>query len=124
MTTYFKPFEDMYALMSSWFCNIYNAPFLITTYHVNKKISHFLFQVWLPFIFGSIALSLFLIFTPVIQSPSIEHVYQVVFLFCGFLCYWLQANLNGHATCFDTITCYCQLLFNISPSEDPEEQKN
>ncbi|XP_006530115.1 solute carrier family 7 member 12 isoform X1 [Mus musculus] len=82
------------------------------------------YKVWLPFIFGSIALSLFLIFTPVIQSPSIEHVYQVVFLFCGFLCYWLQANLNGHATCFDTITCYCQLLFNISPSEDPEEQKN
>ncbi|XP_029331490.1 solute carrier family 7 member 13-like isoform X2 [Mus caroli] len=79
------------------------------------------YKVWLPFIFGSMALSLFLIFAPIIQSPNIEHVYQVVFLFCGFLCYWLQANLNGHAICFDTITCYCQLLFNISPSEDLEK---
>ncbi|XP_031232136.1 solute carrier family 7 member 13-like [Mastomys coucha] len=79
------------------------------------------YKVWLPCIFGSIALSLFVIFAPVIQSPNIEHVYQVMFLFCGLLCYWLQAKLNGHAVCFDTITCYCQLLFNVSPSENPEK---
>ncbi|XP_052574288.1 solute carrier family 7 member 13-like [Peromyscus californicus insignis] len=79
------------------------------------------YKVWLPVIFGSIASSVFLIFMPVIQSPNIEHVYQVVFLFCGFLCYWLQAHLNGHAVCFDTITCYCQLFFNVSPSEDQDK---
>ncbi|XP_059111647.1 solute carrier family 7 member 13-like [Peromyscus eremicus] len=79
------------------------------------------YKVWLPLIFGSIASSLFLIFMPVIQSPNMEHVYQVVFLFCGFLCYWLQAHLHRHAVCFDTITCYCQLLFNVSPSEDQDK---
>ncbi|XP_076419930.1 solute carrier family 7 member 12-like isoform X2 [Peromyscus maniculatus bairdii] len=79
------------------------------------------YKVWLPLIFGSIASSVFLIFLPVIQSPNIEHVYQVVFLFCGFLCYWLQAHFNGHAVCFDTITCYWQLLFNVSPSEDQDK---
>ncbi|XP_052034758.1 solute carrier family 7 member 13-like [Apodemus sylvaticus] len=79
------------------------------------------YKVWLPFIYGFLASSLFLIFTPVIQAPNIEHVYQVVFLFCGLLCYWIQANFKGHTACFDTITCYCQLLFNVSPSEDPEK---
>nr|XP_021515922.1 LOW QUALITY PROTEIN: solute carrier family 7 member 13-like [Meriones unguiculatus] len=79
------------------------------------------YKVWLPFIFGSMACSVFLIFTPVIRSPSVEHVYQVAFLGCGLLCYWLQAHLNRHATCFDKITCYCQLLFNVSPSEDQDK---
>ncbi|XP_076419928.1 solute carrier family 7 member 12-like isoform X1 [Peromyscus maniculatus bairdii] len=79
------------------------------------------YKVWLPLIFGSIASSVFLIFMPVIQSPNIEHVFQVVFLFCGFLCYWLQAHLHRHAVWFDTITCYCQLLFNASPSEDQDK---
>ncbi|XP_052574270.1 solute carrier family 7 member 13-like [Peromyscus californicus insignis] len=79
------------------------------------------YKVWLPLIFGSIASSVFLIFMPVIQSPNMEHVYQVVFLFCALLCYWLQAHLNRHAVCFDTIICYCQLLFNVSPSEDQDK---
>ncbi|XP_005361903.1 solute carrier family 7 member 13-like [Microtus ochrogaster] len=82
------------------------------------------YKVWLPFIFGSIALSVFLIFTPMIQSPNIEHVYQVVFLFCGLLCYWLQTHLKRYDVCFDKITCYWQLFFNVSPSENQDKLIN
>ncbi|XP_060242138.1 solute carrier family 7 member 13-like [Meriones unguiculatus] len=77
--------------------------------------------VWRPFVFGSIVSSVRLIFTPVIRSPSVERVYQVAFLGCGLLCYWLPAHLHRHAACFDTITCHCQLLFNVSPSEDQDK---
>ncbi|KAL1775565.1 solute carrier family 7 member 13-like [Sigmodon hispidus] len=79
------------------------------------------YKVWLPFVFGTIALAVLLIFIPVIQSPNIEHVYQVVFLLCGLLCYWLQTHINRHTGgVFDMITCYWQLLFNVSPSEDQD----
>ncbi|OBS69745.1 hypothetical protein A6R68_01715, partial [Neotoma lepida] len=33
------------------------------------------YKVWLPFVFGNITFSVFLIFIPVILSPNIEHVY-------------------------------------------------
>ncbi|XP_028621221.1 solute carrier family 7 member 13-like [Grammomys surdaster] len=109
-----------YIGIGAWFTNLLHMIALLKLRYQNPDLPR-PYKVWLPFIFGSIASSLFLIFTPVIQSPSIEHVYQVGFLFCGLLCYWFQANLNRHAVCFDKITCYCQLLFNVSPSEDPEK---
>ncbi|XP_030695129.1 solute carrier family 7 member 12-like [Globicephala melas] len=79
------------------------------------------YKVPLPFIFGCIAISLFLILTPLIQSPKIEHVYGLIFMFSGLLCYWIHVHLNQHSVCFVKITCYLQLLFNVSPPEDHDE---
>ncbi|XP_052034757.1 solute carrier family 7 member 13-like [Apodemus sylvaticus] len=109
-----------YVSLGAWCINLLQLIALLKLRYQKPNLPR-PYKVWLPFIFGSIATSLFLIFTPVIQAPNIEHVYQVVFLFCGLLCYWIQANFKGRAACFDTITCYCQLLFNVSPSEGPEK---
>ncbi|XP_036685703.1 solute carrier family 7 member 13-like isoform X2 [Balaenoptera musculus] len=79
------------------------------------------YKVPLPFIFGCIAISLFLILTPLIQAPKIEHVYGLIFMFSGLLCYWIQVHLNQHSVCSVKITCYLQLLFNVSPPEDHDE---
>ncbi|EDL05147.1 mCG61881, partial [Mus musculus] len=79
------------------------------------------YKVCLPFIFGTLALSSFLILTPLIQSPKIENIYQVIFLFSGLLVYWLQAYLYQHSDNFKTITCYLQLLFNVSPSDKQDK---
>ena len=81
----------------------------------------FNFQVPLPFIFGSIAISLFLILTPLIKTPKMEHVYGLIFIFSGLLCYWIHVHLNQHSVCFVKVTCYLQLLFNVSPPEDHNE---
>lgn len=78
----------------------------------------FNFQVPLPFIFGSIAISLFLILTPLIKTPKMEHVYGLIFIISGLLCYWIQVHLNQHSVYFVKVTCYLQLLFNVSPPED------
>ncbi|XP_003479946.2 solute carrier family 7 member 12-like [Cavia porcellus] len=78
------------------------------------------YKVWLPLIFASLASSLFLIFMPIIQSPKMEHVYQVIFVLCGLLYYWFHVHLNQHSVGSETITCYLQLLFNVSPSGDHE----
>lgn len=109
-----------YVGLGAWCLNLLHMIGLLKLRYQNPDLPR-PYKVWLPFVFGSIASSLFLIFTPVIQSPNIEHVYQAVFLFCGLLCYWLQAYLNRHAVCLNRITCYWQLLFNICPSEEPEK---
>ncbi|NP_001011948.1 solute carrier family 7 (cationic amino acid transporter, y+ system), member 12 [Rattus norvegicus] len=109
-----------YVGLGTWCLNLLNMIGLLKLRYQNPDLPR-PYKVRLPFVFGSIASSLFLILTPVIQSPSTEHVYQVVFLFCGLLCYWLQAYLNRHGVCFNRITCYWQLLFNVSPSEHPEK---
>ncbi|XP_063138934.1 solute carrier family 7 member 12-like isoform X2 [Rattus norvegicus] len=109
-----------YVGLGAWCLNLPNMIGLLKLRYQNPDLPR-PYKVRLLFLFGSIASSLFLILTPVIQSPSTEHVYQVVFLFCGLLCYWLQAYLNRHGVCFNRITCYWQLLFNVSPSEHPEK---
>ncbi|XP_026920101.1 solute carrier family 7 member 13-like isoform X2 [Acinonyx jubatus] len=78
-------------------------------------------KVRLPFIFGSIAISLFLILTPMIHSPKVEYIYGFIFIFSGLLGYRLHVHLNQRSVCFDKITCYLQLLFNVSPPEDQDE---
>uniref|UniRef100_A0A8C0A9P7 Solute carrier family 7 member 13 n=1 Tax=Bos mutus grunniens TaxID=30521 RepID=A0A8C0A9P7_BOSMU len=79
------------------------------------------YKVPLPFIFGSIAISLFLILTPLIKTPKMEHVYGLIFIFSGLLCYWIHVHLNQHSVSFVKVTCYLQLLFNVSPPEDHNE---
>ncbi|ERE84190.1 solute carrier family 7 member 13-like protein [Cricetulus griseus] len=106
-----------YVGLGAWCINFLNMIGLLKMRYQKPNLPR-PYKVWLPFVFGTIVLSVFIIFIPVILSPNIEHVYQVVFLFCGLLCYWLQAHFNRHAVCFDTITCYWQLFFNVSPSED------
>ncbi|CAD7688340.1 unnamed protein product [Nyctereutes procyonoides] len=78
------------------------------------------YKVRLPFVFGSIAVSLFLILTPMIQSPKVEYIYGFIFIFSGLLCYWFHVHLNRHV-CFDKIICYLQLLFNVSPPENQDD---
>uniref|UniRef100_A0A8C2V247 Solute carrier family 7 member 13-like n=1 Tax=Chinchilla lanigera TaxID=34839 RepID=A0A8C2V247_CHILA len=78
------------------------------------------YKVWLPMIFASLASSAFLIFMPIIQSPKMEHIYQVVFVLSGVLYYLLHVHFNQGSVYSEKITCYLQLLFNMSPSEDQE----
>lgn len=85
---------------------------------ITNPIFFFNFQVPLPFIFGSIAISLFLILTPLIKTPKMEHVYGLIFIISGLLCYWIHVHLNQHSVYFVKVTCYLQLLFNVSPLED------
>ncbi|XP_003479948.2 solute carrier family 7 member 12-like [Cavia porcellus] len=78
------------------------------------------YKVWLPVIFASLAFSLFLIFMPIIQSPKMEHIYQLVFVLSALLYYRLHVHLNQSSVFSEKVTCYLQLLFNLSPSEDHE----
>lgn len=56
-----------------------------------------------------------------IQSPTVAYIYGFIFIFSGLLCYWLHVHVNQHYVCFDKVTCYLQLLFNVSPPEDQDD---
>lgn len=78
------------------------------------------YKVWLPLIFVSLASAAFVTLMPIIQSPKMEHIYQVIFVLIVFVYYWFHVHFNQHSVRFEKITCYLQLLFNVSPSEDHE----
>ncbi|KAF5926359.1 hypothetical protein HPG69_011492 [Diceros bicornis minor] len=82
---------------------------------------YFCSQVRLPFVFGTMAMSLFLVLTPIIKSPKMHHVYVLLFLFSGLLFYLPFVHFNLNSPYFNKITCFLQLLLNVSPGNDTDE---
>ncbi|XP_072807757.1 solute carrier family 7 member 13-like [Vicugna pacos] len=79
------------------------------------------YKVRLPFVFGTIAMSLFLVLTPVIKSPQMHHIYVLLFILSGLLFYLPFVHFSLGSTYFNKITCFLQLLFNVSPADDTDE---
>ncbi|OWK04467.1 hypothetical protein Celaphus_00016465 [Cervus elaphus hippelaphus] len=77
--------------------------------------------VRLPFVFGTMAMSLFLVLTPIIKSPQMYHIYVILFIFSGLLFYLPFVHFNLGSTYFNKITCFLQLLLNVSPTDDIDE---
>ena len=78
-------------------------------------------QVRLPFVFGTIAMSLFLVLTPIVKSPQMYHIYVILFILSGLLFYLPFVHFNLGSTYFNKITCFLQLLLNVSPTDDIDE---
>lgn len=78
------------------------------------------YKVHLPFVFGTLAMSLFLVLTPIIKSPKMHHIYVIVFVLSGLLFYFPFVHFNLGSTYFNKITCFLQLLLNVSPADDVE----
>ncbi|KAB0357144.1 hypothetical protein FD754_001300 [Muntiacus muntjak] len=79
------------------------------------------YKVRLPFVFGTMAMSLFLVLTPIIKSPQMYHIYVILFIFSGLLFYLPFVHFNLGSTYFNKITCFLQLLLNVSPTDDIDE---
>ncbi|XP_013824816.2 PREDICTED: solute carrier family 7 member 13-like isoform X2 [Capra hircus] len=79
------------------------------------------YKVRLPFVFGTMAISLFLVLTPIIKSPQIYHIYVILFILSGLLFYLPFVHFDLGSTYFNKITCFLQLLLNVSPADDIDE---
>ncbi|XP_046498339.1 solute carrier family 7 member 13-like [Equus quagga] len=79
------------------------------------------YKVRLPFVFGTIAMSLFLVLTPILKSPNMHYTYVLLFLFSGLLFYFPFIHFNLNCPYFNKITCFLQLLLNVSPGNDIDE---
>ncbi|XP_008253920.1 solute carrier family 7 member 13 isoform X3 [Oryctolagus cuniculus] len=76
------------------------------------------YRVRLPLVFGTMAMSFFLVLTPTIKSPTMSHIYAFLFIFSGLLFYLPFGHFNLNCTYFNKITCFLQLLLNVSPADD------
>ncbi|KAM6216115.1 solute carrier family 7 member 13 [Rhynchocyon petersi] len=78
------------------------------------------YKVCLPLVFGTIVISLFLVLTSVIKAPKMQHIYIFLFILSGVLLYMPFKHFNLHSRYFDKITCFLQLLLNVSPADDTD----
>nr|XP_003479947.2 solute carrier family 7 member 13-like [Cavia porcellus] len=105
-----------YIALVSWVLHGLSMVALLKSRYQNPDLPR-PYKVWLPVILASIAFSLFLIFIPIIQSPKMEHIYQLVFILTPLLYYRLHVHLSQSSVFSKKVTCYLQLLFNLSPSD-------
>ncbi|KAM4688281.1 solute carrier family 7 member 13-like isoform 1-T1 [Discoglossus pictus] len=81
------------------------------------------YKVFLPIAFGVVAICIFLVLAPIIQSPKIEYVYTLVFMFSSLFFYFPFVYFKLHFSVFDKITCYLQLLLEVTPTDIFDDPK-
>ncbi|XP_066435130.1 b(0,+)-type amino acid transporter 1-like [Eleutherodactylus coqui] len=81
------------------------------------------YKVFLPIVFGVIAVSAFLVLAPIIQSPKVQYFYALLFMLSGVVFYIPFIHFKLQIPGFDKITCYLQLLLEVSPTDIFEDSK-
>ncbi|XP_075067494.1 b(0,+)-type amino acid transporter 1-like isoform X2 [Mixophyes fleayi] len=81
------------------------------------------YKVFLPIAFGVIAVSGFLVLAPIVQSPKIQYVYALLFMLSSVLIYFPFVYFKIQIPYFDKITCYLQLVLEVSPTDIFEDSK-
>ncbi|XP_066435129.1 solute carrier family 7 member 13-like [Eleutherodactylus coqui] len=81
------------------------------------------YKVFLPIAFGVIAVSAFLVLAPIIQSPKVQYFYALLFMLSGVVFYIPFIHFKLQIPGFDKITCYLQLLLEVSPTDIFEDSK-
>ncbi|XP_053100449.1 solute carrier family 7 member 13 isoform X2 [Hemicordylus capensis] len=79
------------------------------------------YKVFLPVAFGMVAIALFLVLAPVIWSPTVQYIYASLFMLAGLPLYLPLVHFKIHFQFIDKITCYLQLLLQVSPANDKSE---
>ncbi|KAM8966565.1 solute carrier family 7 member 13-like [Pelodytes ibericus] len=83
------------------------------------------YKVFLPIAFVVVAVSLFLVLAPIIQNPKVQYFYALLFMLSSLLVYFPFVYFKLQFPYFDKITCFLQLLLEVSPTdifEDPKDQ--
>ncbi|KAM4704951.1 solute carrier family 7 member 13-like [Rhinophrynus dorsalis] len=75
------------------------------------------YKVFLPIAFGVVAVSIFLVLAPIVQSPKVQYFYALLFMLSSLLIYFPFVYFKLHFPYFDKITCYLQLLLEVSPTD-------
>uniref|UniRef100_A0A8C3S6J4 Solute carrier family 7 member 13 n=1 Tax=Chelydra serpentina TaxID=8475 RepID=A0A8C3S6J4_CHESE len=74
------------------------------------------YKVFLPVAFAMVAVSLFLVLAPIVWSPKVQYIYALLFMLGGLLVYLPFVHFKLHFDFVDKITCYLQLLLEVSPA--------
>ncbi|XP_018411265.1 PREDICTED: solute carrier family 7 member 13-like [Nanorana parkeri] len=81
------------------------------------------YKVFLPLAFIVVGVSAFLVLAPIIQSPKVQYFYALLFMFSSIIIYIPFIHFKLRIPYFDKITCYLQLLLEVSPTDMFENPK-
>ncbi|XP_064363871.1 solute carrier family 7 member 13 isoform X2 [Dromaius novaehollandiae] len=81
------------------------------------------YKVFLPVPFVMVAMSFFLVLAPIVWSPKLQYVYAFLFMLGSLIVYLPFIHFKLHFAFFDKITCYLQLLLEVSPADGCADSK-
>ncbi|NXB41354.1 S7A13 protein, partial [Eulacestoma nigropectus] len=81
------------------------------------------YRVFLPVPFVMVAMSFFLVLTPIVWSPNLQYVYAFLFMLGSLIVYLPFIHFKLHFAFFDKITCHLQLLLEVCPADGTAEGK-
>ncbi|KAM9308405.1 b(0,+)-type amino acid transporter 1-like [Gastrophryne carolinensis] len=81
------------------------------------------YKVFLPIAFVVVAVAAFLVLAPIIQSPKIQYFYALLFMLSGIIIYLPLVHFKLKIPYFDKVTCFLQLLLEVSPTDMFEDPK-
>ncbi|XP_068090965.1 solute carrier family 7 member 13-like [Hyperolius riggenbachi] len=81
------------------------------------------YKVFLPIAFVVVGVSAFLVLAPIVQNPKIQYFYALLFMFSGILVYIPFVHFKLKIPYMDKVTCYLQLLLEVSPTDIFEDAK-
>ncbi|XP_062424546.1 solute carrier family 7 member 13 [Rhea pennata] len=81
------------------------------------------YKVFLPVPFVMVAMSFFLVLAPIVWSPELQYVYAFLFMLGSLVVYLPFIHLKLHFAFVDKITCYLQLLLEVSPADGSADSK-
>ncbi|MBN3283073.1 BAT1 protein, partial [Polyodon spathula] len=81
------------------------------------------YQVFLPFAFVMVEASFFLLLSPKIQEPEMEYFYALMLMLGGLIFYVPFVHFKLHFQFFDKMTCFLQLVMEVSPPTENTDIK-
>ncbi|XP_068789225.1 solute carrier family 7 member 13 [Struthio camelus] len=81
------------------------------------------YKVFLPVPFMMVAMSFFLVLAPMVWSPKLHYVYAFLFMLGSLIVYLPFIYFKLHFAFVDKITCYLQLLLEVSPADGSADSK-
>ncbi|XP_077349079.1 solute carrier family 7 member 13-like isoform X2 [Lithobates pipiens] len=81
------------------------------------------YKVFLPLAFIVVGVSAFLVLAPIIQTPKVQYFYALLFMFSSIIIYIPFVHFKLKIPYFDKVTCYLQLLLEVSPTDMFEDSK-
>ncbi|XP_063306420.1 solute carrier family 7 member 13-like [Pelobates fuscus] len=82
------------------------------------------YKVFLPIAYGVVAVTLFLVIAPIVQSPKVEYFYALLFMLSSLIVYFPFVYFKLRLPYFDKITCFLQLFLEVSPTNIYEDCKD
>ncbi|XP_072026864.1 b(0,+)-type amino acid transporter 1-like [Amphiura filiformis] len=111
-----------YFSFASWL--VYGATALgVITLRITDKDAIRPIKIPIPIPCIVVLSSVYLIAAPIINNPSVEFIYVIIFLILGIVMYFPVVRFKYQPRFMDSVTVFFQLLFDVAPPKGANEDE-